>query len=189
MNIAVYCSAKDCIPEDYLQLGNVIGQWLAKDGHNLVYGGATGGLMTRVSETFKQTRDGASQPHANQKIIGVIPHSIIASGRLADNCDELVEVANMAERKNTMRQIADCFIVLPGSYGTLDEMFDAVSSGTVKEHKKRIYVLNYNGFYDGLRVLFARMKELSFLPENECYRPYFVSSIEELQERINKNHH
>lgn len=182
MNIAVYCSAKDCIPEEYKLLGDAVGQWLAEAGYNLVYGGATGGLMSRVSDAFQQAKKGG------QKIIGVIPTKIRESGRMATNCDELIEVPNMAERKNTMREIADCFIVLPGSYGTLDELFDVVSSGTVKEHKKRIYILNYNGFYNGLRELIAHMKELTFLPKDECYRPHFTHSLEELKEKINKKY-
>ena len=53
MKIAVYCSAKDRIPEEYLALGDILGQWIAEAGHTLVYGGATGGLMTRVSNAAK----------------------------------------------------------------------------------------------------------------------------------------
>lgn len=192
MNIAVYCSAKDSIPEEYKLLGDAVGQWLAETGCNLVYGGATGGLMSRVSDSFNDARctmhNAPCTMGEKPKIIGVIPTKIREAGRMATNCDEMIEVLNMAERKNTMREIADCFIVLPGSYGTLDELFDVVSSGTVKEHKKRIYVLNYNGFYNGLREMIAHMKELAFLPQDECYRPHFVSSLEELKEKINKKY-
>ncbi|MCQ2342287.1 MAG: TIGR00730 family Rossman fold protein [Paludibacteraceae bacterium] len=175
MNVAVYCSAKDSIPEEYKHLGRELGKWLAEEGHQLVYGGATGGLMTRVSESFKQHKSDS------QQIIGVIPPRIKASGRQADNCDELIEVENMAARKQTMRQTADCFIVLPGSYGTLDEMFDVIASGTVSEHKKPIYVINYKGFYDELRQLADKMRALKFLPAEEVYQPIYVNSLDELQ--------
>ena len=70
MKIAVYCSAKDSIPEEYLDLGDALGAWLAKQGHTLVYGGATGGLMTRTSEAAKA---------AGGYVIGVIPPRIVAS--------------------------------------------------------------------------------------------------------------
>ena len=53
MKIAVYCSAKDRIPSDYLALGDALGAWIAESGHTLVYGGATGGLMSRVSDAAK----------------------------------------------------------------------------------------------------------------------------------------
>ena len=86
MRVAIYCSAKDSIPEEYLSLGDQVGTWLGQHGHTLVYGGATGGLMSRTSEAAKK---------AGAKVIGVIPPRIKAAGRLAEHCDELIEVANM----------------------------------------------------------------------------------------------
>ena len=53
MKIAVYCSAKDAIPEEYLALGDAVGAWIGAHGHTLIYGGATGGLMSRTSDAAK----------------------------------------------------------------------------------------------------------------------------------------
>ena len=86
MKIAVYCSAKDAIPEEYLALGDALGTWIGENGHTLVYGGATGGLMSRTSNATKA---------AGGQVVGVIPRRIIACGRKADNCDDLIEVANI----------------------------------------------------------------------------------------------
>lgn len=171
MKIAVYCSAKDVIPEEYLQLGDALGTWLAQHGHTLVYGGATGGLMSRTSNAAKA---------AGGYVIGVIPPRIIAAGRLASNCDELIHVANMSERKQHMRDTAEAIICLPGSYGTLDEMFDTVASGTVGEHNKPIFILNYNGFYEGIKAETEHMRALDFLPQEESYKPVFVNTLDEL---------
>ncbi len=171
MIIAVYCSAKNQIPEDYKVLGRTLGAWIAEQGHKLLYGGATGGLMTEVSEATRA---------AGGEVIGVIPQRIIHSGRKADNCTELIEVANMAERKQKMREIADAFICLPGSYGTLDEMMDVIASGTVGEHKKPIYIVNYNDFYTPLVAQVAHMKALNFIPAEESYRPRVVNTLDEL---------
>ncbi|MCR5049896.1 MAG: TIGR00730 family Rossman fold protein [Paludibacteraceae bacterium] len=175
MKIAVYCSAKDAIPEEYLQLGDTLGRWIGQQGHTLVYGGATGGLMTRVSDAAK-----ASGAH----VIGVIPPRISASGRQAVNCDELIEVANMSERKQRMRDESDVIVCLPGSYGTLDEMMDATSSGIVGEHRKPTYIINYKGFYEPLKQQIALMKQLQFIPAIEQYKPVFVNSIEELKTQL-----
>ena len=175
MKIAVYCSAKDVIPEEYLQLGDSIGAWLGRHGHALVYGGATGGLMSRTSHAAKA---------AGAYVIGVIPPRIIAAGRLAEHCDELIEVANMSERKQKMRDLADVIVCLPGSYGTLDEMMDATSSAIVGEHRKPLYVLNYKGFYEPLKQQIEHMRSLQFIPEQEAYKPIFVDSLEELYEQI-----
>lgn len=177
MKVAVYCSAKDAIPAEYLALGDALGAWLGKQGYTLIYGGATGGLMTRVSESAK--KHGAY-------VIGVIPPRIKAAGRLATNCNELIEVANMSERKQRMRDEADVIVCLPGSYGTLDEMMDATSSAIVGEHKKPIYVLNYKGFYEPLKQQIAVMKSLQFIPEQQSHQPIFVNSLEELYEKVGR---
>lgn len=175
MKIAVYCSAKDRIPEDYLSLGDILGEWIALSGHTLIYGGATGGLMTRVSNAAK---------NAGGIVEGVIPLRIIQAKRMADNCDVLYEVANMNERKQKMKELADCFVCLPGSYGTLDEMMDVVASGTVDEHRKPIFVLNYLGFYEGLKQQAQHMRQLAFLPQQEQYAPVFLDTIDELIEKL-----
>ena len=175
MRIAVYCSAKDAIPEEYLQLGDALGTWIGKNGHTLVYGGATGGLMSRTSDAAKA---------AGAHVIGVIPPRIKAAGRLATNCDYLIEVNNMSERKQRMRDEADVIICLPGSYGTLDEMMDATSSAIVGEHRKPVYVLNYQGFYEPLKAQITHMQELHFIPAQQSYEPVFVDSLEELYENL-----
>lgn len=173
MRIAVYCSAKDVIPEEYLSLGDRLGQWLGENGHTLIYGGATGGLMSRTSNAAKT---------AGAEVIGVIPPRIVACGRKANNCDELYRVLNMSQRKQHMRDLADVIVCLPGSYGTLDEMMDAVSSGIVGEHHKPVYVLNYKGFYEPLKQQIELMRSLQFIPEVEAYKPIFVDTMEELFE-------
>lgn len=163
------------IPAAYLALGEELGAWIAAEGHTLVYGGATGGLMTRVSDAVM---------NAGGKVVGVIPRRIIAAKRMATNCDVLYVVANMSARKQMMRTVADCFVCLPGSYGTLDEMMDVIASGTVGEHNKPIFVLNHEGFYEGLKQQAEHMRALHFLPQVEQCAPQFVDSMDELKERI-----
>ena len=177
MRIAVYCSAKDAIPEEYLSLGDALGKWLGEHGHTLVYGGATGGLMSRTSEAAKS---------AGAHVIGVIPMRIKAAGRLATNCDYLIETANMSERKQRMRDEADAVVCLPGSYGTLDEMMDVTSSAIVGEHHKPIYVLNYKGFYEPLKEQIDLMVRLHFIPEQQSYKPVFADTLEALYDEIEK---
>ena len=186
MNVAVYCSAKDTIPEEYLLLGDALGEWLAQNGHNLVYGGATGGLMSRVSNAYRRTIDnvGPSETQPTGRIIGVVPNRIVQTKRKAHNCDTLFMVGTMAERKQRMRDIADCFVCLPGSYGTLDEMMDVIASGTVGEHSKPLFVLNYNHFYGSLLNLSDTMHSLAFLPEQEAYAPVYVETLNALYEHL-----
>lgn len=175
MKIAVYCSAKDSIRDQYKEMGRRLGTWIGTHGHTLVYGGATGGLMTSVSEAAKA---------AGATIIGVVPPRIIAAKRLDPNSDELILVDNMAMRKAKMREVADCFVCLPGSYGTMDEMMDVIASGTVGEHRKPLYIFDYHGFYTDLKRQIRRMKAEQFIPAEESYMPTFAETLNELYDYL-----
>ena len=152
MNIAVFCSSSNHIAEKYKQAGFRFGELIAEGGNILVYGGATGGLMDSVSEGA-HSKNGA--------IIGVIPHAVIGMKRQSALPTELIIVETMSERKAKMKELSDVFVVLPGSYGTLDEMLDIIASGVVGEHKKPLIIINQDGFYD----LFLNQVDLMRMPE------------------------
>ena len=170
MNVAVYCSSSNHIATNYLDTAWALGNWIAENEHVLVFGGATGGSMTAVSE-------GANA--ANAEIIGVVPEAVIRMGRESKHCTKLYSVKSMDERKALMKQFADVFVVLPGSYGTLDELFDVVASGVVGEHKKPVFLLNENGFYDFLLQQAQKMKDELFIPV-ENYKYIVVNSLNDL---------
>jgi uncharacterized protein (TIGR00730 family) len=155
MNIAVYCSSSNHIAQSYLDTAFKLGSWIAKNGHCLVFGGATGGSMTAVSE-------GAASEKG--QIVGVIPEAVERMGRVNSLCTELVAVKTMGERKELMKQRADVFVVLPGSYGTLDELFDVIAAGVVGEHNKKVILVNEDGFYNDLLKLSERMRAELFIP-------------------------
>ena len=169
MNIAVYCSSSNHIAQKYLDTAFALGSWIAKNGYSLVFGGATGGSMSAVSE-------GAS--FEKGEIIGVIPEAVERMGRENPLCTELIAVKTMGERKELMKTRADVFVVLPGSYGTLDELFDVLAGGIVGEHKKTVIILNENGFYDDLIKQTDRMRAEMFIPI-EYFKPLIANDLEE----------
>ncbi len=169
MNIAVYCSSSNHIAQIYLDTAFDLGVWIAKNTHTLVFGGATGGSMSAVSE-------GAATE--NGQIVGVIPEAVVRMGRENPLCTELVSVETMGQRKDLMKQRADIFVVLPGSYGTLDELFDVVAAGVVGEHKKPVIILNENGFYNDLLKQTDRMRAEMFIPV-EYFKPQIANNLEE----------
>jgi len=170
MNIAVFCSSSNRINKKYKELAFSLGNYIAQNNHVLVYGGATGGLMDAVA-------DGAHDQ--NGEIIGVIPKSIIELNRQSAFPSQIIEVGNMSERKARMQSISDIFIVLPGSYGTMDEMMDVISAGIVGEHNKKIIVINQDGFYNHLLKQIELMQKESFIPAKELYSPIIVSTLDQ----------
>lgn len=176
MNIAVYCSSSNHIADKYKQAGYRLGEMIADGGNTLVYGGATGGLMDAVSE-------GAHSKGGN--IIGVIPQAVIRMNRQSSLPTQLITVESMSERKAHMKELTDVFIVLPGSYGTLDEMLDIVASGVVGEHKKPLIIVNQDGFYDLFLNQIDLMRNELFIPSEERYKPLISKDIYHCMELIN----
>ena len=175
MNIAVFCSSSNHIADKYKQAAFRLGEMIADLEHTLVYGGATGGLMDSVSE-------GAASKKGT--IIGVIPDAVIKMDRQSNLPTRLITVETMSERKAQMKKLSDIFVILPGSYGTLDEMLDIIASGVVGEHKKPLIILNQDGFYDLFIQQIEQMRNEHFMPAVEKYKPILVADIEQCIEKI-----
>ena len=89
MNVCVYCSSSNQVCDEYKQQATKLGKWLAENGHTLVYGGATGGLMSAVAQ---------GSADSDGDIVGIIPECIIEKGRKSDLPTELFVVGDMAEQ-------------------------------------------------------------------------------------------
>jgi uncharacterized protein (TIGR00730 family) len=175
MNIAVFCSSSNHIADHYKQSAFQLGELIAESGNTLVYGGGTGGLMDSVAEGAK---------NKNGSIIGVIAQAIIKMKRQSTLPTQLIVVETMSERKEKMKLISDVFIVLPGSYGTLDEMLDIIASGVVGEHKKPLILTNEGGFYELFLSQINQMRNEHFIPTEEKYKPIIANSISHCMEII-----
>ena len=178
MNICVYCSSSDQVRDEFKQQATEFGEWLADKNHTLVYGGATGGLMSAVAQ-------GAS--NAGGDIVGIIPDCIIEKGRKSDLPTELFIVGDMAERKSMMKEYSDVFVVFPGGFGTLDEMFDTISSCMVGEHDKPTILFNPDSFWTGLLLQLDKiLKEGLGYKITRNGNLKVVDTLEELKEVIIK---
>lgn len=176
MNIAVFCSSSNHIADHYKKAAFLLGEKIAESGNTLVFGGATGGLMDSVAQ-------GAT--NKNGTIIGVIANAIVRMKRQSILSSELVLVETMSQRKEKMKTLADVFIVLAGSYGTLDEMLDIIASGIVGEHKKPLILVNENGFYNNFLAQINYMRSEKFIPTEENYKPLIANDINHCIEIIN----
>ena len=175
MNICVFCSSSNHIADHYKQAAFHLGELIVESGNNLVFGGATGGLMDAVAEGVHSK---------NGKIIGVIAQAIIKMNRQSLLCTELITVETMSERKMQMKSVSDLFVVLPGSFGTLDEMLDIVASGIVGEHKKPLILVNIDGFFNHLLLQIDYMRSELFIPTEEHYKPLIAQNINHCMELI-----
>jgi uncharacterized protein (TIGR00730 family) len=76
---------------------------------------------------------------------------------------EMHVVANMHERKALMTRLSAGFIALPGGYGTLDELFEALTWLQLGYHQKPVGLLNVGGFFDHLVSFIDHSRDERFL--------------------------
>lgn len=151
--ICVFCGAQNAVPQEHLDMAFQLGQDMANANKQLVYGGGDCGLMGAVANGVLQ---GGGQA------IGVFPRSL---GRIEVEHKGLTKmhmVDSMHERKQIMYDHADTFVILPGGFGTLDEMFEVITWRQIKIHEKHVIIYNHLGYWDHLITLMENIIESGF---------------------------
>ena len=157
MNICVYCSSSEIADDIYFDEAFTLGKLIGKNNYKLVYGGANVGLMNHLAMTVKNHK---AQVH------GVITQKIYDKGLGFNNANQLDITSTMHERKASMENLADAFIVLPGGFGTLEEMLEVITLKQLGYHNKPIVIINTNNFYDKLLSFFEQVYIEKFAKED-----------------------
>ena len=154
--LAVYCGS--ATPEDprYLELAREVGAGLAGRGIGVVYGGGRLGLMGAVA---------AGALEVGGEVIGVIPEALANSEVANHDCNELITVSGMHERKQKFTDLSDGFVTIPGGVGTMDELWEAMSWAQLGYHSDPVGLLNAFGFYDELIAFNRKMADVGFVRE------------------------
>jgi uncharacterized protein (TIGR00730 family) len=100
---------------------------------------------------------------AGGEVIGVIPEALVERELAHGDVTELIVVRSMHERKAKMAELSDAFIALPGGYGTFEEFCEIITWAQLGLHRKPCGILNVDGYYDPLLVLFDRAVADGFL--------------------------
>lgn len=155
MNIVVFCSASDDLAPEYYTAAESLGEWIGNNGHTLVYGGTSQGLMQSIAKGTKKS-GGAT--------IAILPKFMYDNGLVSSFADDIILVDGLSERKERMLRMGDVFVALPGGFGTLDEVFHVIASGQVGTHSKQVIMLNTNNFYAGIKQQTERAFAERFTP-------------------------
>lgn len=122
-----------------------LGRWMGERGKTLVCGGANCGLMETLAKAVRE---------AGGRVIGVIPQILLERNRVSTNLSERMLTRDLNERKDVLVSQSDIILALPGSVGTLDEVFTVMAANTIGIHNKKILFWNIDGFWDDLFVMF-----------------------------------
>ena len=137
--VAVFCSAADGARPEYRKAAEALGRMLAEREIGLIYGGAQVGCMGAVADAALA---------AGGRVVGVIPQVLVDLEVVHHGVQELHLVDTMHTRKRLMGELADAFVILPGGFGTLEEMFEVLAWRTLKLRVKPVVLLRIAGFYD-----------------------------------------
>lgn len=156
--VAVYCGSANGTNAAFRAEATALGKAIAAAGMDLVYGGASVGLMGAVADAALA---------AGAEVIGVLPNVLAGKEIAHAGLTSLEMVPTMHERKARMAELADAFLVLPGGYGTLDELMEIVTWAQLGLHDKPCILVNTVGYWNGLLAFLDSAAVAGFLkPEN-----------------------
>ena len=147
-SIAVFCGSKSGGNPLYAAQAAQLGYLMAEKNIALIYGGGNKGIMGAVANAVMEKKGRA---------IGIIPEVILGWEQQHEGISELIVVENMHIRKRMMYEKCDAAIILPGGFGTLDELFEILTWNQLSIHDKPVYILNTAGFYN---LLLAHMQQM-----------------------------
>lgn len=139
--VCVFCGTSPGIDPRYAEAAREVARLLVAKGCRIIFGGGKVGLMGVVAEAALA---------AGGYVIGIAPKLLVEKEIMHRGLSELHVVETIHERKVMMTGLADAFLILPGGYGTLDELFEVLTLQQLKVHDKPCGLLNVDGFFDAL---------------------------------------
>lgn len=153
--VCVFCGSRPGHSPAFAQAAATLGRELARRGLGLVYGGAGQGLMGAVADAVL---DGGGEAY------GVIPHGLAQQEFAHPRLTQVHFVGSMHERKALMESLSDAFIALPGGFGTMDELFEALTWAQLGLHEKPVGLVDTSGYYAPLVAWIRGALDAGFVP-------------------------
>lgn len=159
MKIAVYCASSTKVHPDYFAAARAIGEGMARQGIGLINGAGNMGLMAASSDACLA---------AGGEVTGVIPSFMVEQDWHHKGLTQLIETHDMHERKQTIAQLSDGCIALPGGCGTLEELMEVITWKQLGIYLKPIVILNTRDYYAPLLQQLRRGIDEHFMGERHA---------------------
>ena len=173
--IAVFCGSSKGFSDDYSEQAILLGEYFSKNQIAMVYGGGKIGIMGVIADTIIRHQG---------EVIGVIPgllkHEEVAHQKIS----QMIVTKKMSKRKVKISKLVDGYIALPGGFGTLDEIFEALTLGQLQIERKAIGILNTNDFFHHTLKQLDHMVKEGFLKQENRDMIMVSDSIEVLMEKM-----
>lgn len=163
--ICVFCGAQDAVPQKHLDAGKELGERLAANKLGLVYGGGDCGVMGAVANSVLAQKGW---------VTGVFPVNLREIEHEHKTLSEIVITDGMHARKELMYDRSAMFVIMPGGFGTMDEMFEIITWRQIGLHEKPVLIFNHDGYWNHLIALMDNIIDKGFARENtrDMYEVY-----------------
>ena len=173
--IVVFCGSSLGFNPIYKKAAVTLGNYFVENKISLVYGGGKIGMMGVLADTILGQ---------NGEVIGVIPKLLEKEEVVHAGVEEMIVCKKMSDRKVIMSKLVDGYITLPGGFGTLDELFEALTLGQLQIEQKPIGILNINGFFDAVLLQLDKMVEEGYLKLAGRNLLLVANSVKELMQKM-----
>ena len=173
--IVVFCGSSLGFSPIYKEAAVTLGNYFVENKISLVYGGGKIGMMGMLADTILAQ---------NGEVIGVIPKLLEKEEVVHAGVEEMIVCKKMSDRKVIMSKLVDGYITLPGGFGTLDELFEALTLGQLQIEQKPIGILNINGFFDAVLLQLDKMVEEGYLKLAGRNLLLVANSVKELMQKM-----
>jgi len=173
--ICIFCGSSMGFDPIYKEKAIELGQALADQGCELLFGGGSVGLMKVVADVMMER---------HCRVTGTITQHLLDMRVGHPEIDELIVVETMAERKKILEDMADGFIALPGGIGTMDEFFEAYVLSQLRVFDKPVALYNVNGYYDGIVEFIQHIAKEGFMRKEHAENLIVSSDATELLEKM-----
>ncbi|RUA09699.1 MAG: TIGR00730 family Rossman fold protein [Flavobacteriia bacterium] len=175
--IAVFCGSSKGFNPVYAEHARELGNYLAENNIGMIYGGGKIGLMGILADTILKHHG---------KVIGVIPGLLRHEEVAHTDITEMIVTKKMSKRKVKISKLADGYIALPGGFGTLDEIFEALTLGQLGIETKPVGLLNTNGYFNPILDQLELMVKEGFLKESNKNMLLVSDSVTGLLDKMQK---
>jgi uncharacterized protein (TIGR00730 family) len=174
-SVCVFCGSRPGKSPAFAKEARALGRLIADEGWRLVYGAGDIGLMGEAARAAQA---------AGARTLGVIPTHLMAREQGKRDLTTLVITEDMHERKKVMFMNSDAIVVLPGGAGTLDEFFEVLTWRQIGLHRKPIFLLNTQGYWDPLVALTDHVIAQGFAEDTMRSYSTVIADVESLGERL-----
>lgn len=173
--IVVFCGSSLGFNPIYKDAAKELGNYFVNHNIGLVYGGGKLGMMGVIADEILSK---------NGEVIGVIPKILEKEEVIHPNVEEMIICKKMSERKVIMSKLIDGYITLPGGFGTLDELFEALTLGQLQIEQKPVGLLNINGYFDAILLQLDKMVAEGYLKEVNRKMLIVGNSVDDLMQKM-----